>query len=63
MKMTSKSNFAVIVPMANEANDFSPFISSLCAVLDRLESGKVYLVYTHGPYRQNGNPIDRILAE
>jgi dolichol-phosphate mannosyltransferase len=30
--------------MANEAKDFSPFISSLSAVFDRLESGKAYLV-------------------
>jgi dolichol-phosphate mannosyltransferase len=30
--------------MANEANDFAPFISSLCAVLDTLKSGKAYLV-------------------
>jgi dolichol-phosphate mannosyltransferase len=30
--------------MANEANDFTPFISSLCRMLDTLAAGKVYLV-------------------
>jgi dolichol-phosphate mannosyltransferase len=38
------ANFAIVIPMANEANNFYPFISSLCAVLDVLEAGKVYLV-------------------
>lgn len=37
-------NFAVVVPMANEENDFEPFISELAAVLDSLGSGAVYLV-------------------
>lgn len=37
-------NFAIVIPMANEANDFFPFISSLCTVLDALKAGKVYLV-------------------
>ncbi|MDR1632872.1 MAG: glycosyltransferase [Dysgonamonadaceae bacterium] len=37
-------NFAIVIPMANEANDFFPFISSLSAVLDALKAGKVYLV-------------------
>lgn len=39
-----KYNFAVITPMANEGNDFQPFISSLTNVLDKLESGMVYLI-------------------
>lgn len=30
--------------MANEANDFYPFISTMCAMLDTLTAGKVYLV-------------------
>jgi len=37
-------SFAVVVPMANEEEDFSPFISSLCEVLDKLGCGKVYLI-------------------
>lgn len=40
----SHSDFAVVVPMANEENDFEPFISELTAVLDSLGSGAVYLV-------------------
>jgi dolichol-phosphate mannosyltransferase len=37
-------NFAVIIPMANEQEDFQPFVSSLKAELDMLECGKVYFV-------------------
>jgi dolichol-phosphate mannosyltransferase len=37
-------DFAIIIPMANEANGFSPFISSLSKVLDTLETGTVYLI-------------------
>ena len=40
----SDRNWAVVVPMANEADDFEPFISELTAVLDGLGSGAVYLV-------------------
>ena len=39
-----KSDFAVIIPMANEQENFHPFISSLTKVLNILESGKVYFV-------------------
>lgn len=37
-------NWSVVIPMANEAKDFQPFISEMVRVLDRLESGAVYLV-------------------
>jgi len=37
--------FAVIIPLANEENDFVPFIKVLLAALDRIEeSARVYLV-------------------
>ena len=39
-----KFDFAVIIPMANESEDFCPFIYSLTAVLDKLECGKVYFI-------------------
>lgn len=39
-----KFNFAVIIPMANEQEDFHPFVSSLTEVLNLLECGKVYFV-------------------
>jgi dolichol-phosphate mannosyltransferase len=39
-----KIDFAVIVPMANEKEDFFPFISSLITVLDKIDSGRVYLI-------------------
>jgi len=37
-------NFAVVVPMANEEEDFRPFVESLVQVLNTLNSGKIYLV-------------------
>jgi dolichol-phosphate mannosyltransferase len=39
-----KYNFAVIIPMANEQEDFQPFVSSLLEVLNMLECGKVYFI-------------------
>lgn len=38
------SNFAVIVPMANESSHFEPFVRALTAVLDRLKCGHAYFV-------------------
>src|SRR5690242_20382429 len=37
-------NFGLVVPMANEEKDFEPFVTALTAVLDKLQSGKVYFV-------------------
>lgn len=37
-------NWCVIIPMANEALEFHPLVSRLIKILDRLRSGKVYLV-------------------
>lgn len=38
-------SFAVVVPLANEENDFAPFIEVLLSALDRIEqSARVYLV-------------------
>ncbi len=37
-------NFAVVIPMANEQDDFHPFVASLTEVLNMLECGKVYFV-------------------
>jgi dolichol-phosphate mannosyltransferase len=39
-----KFNFAVIIPMANEQEDFHTFVISLTNVLNMLECGKVYFV-------------------
>ncbi|MCX6325513.1 MAG: glycosyltransferase [Bacteroidia bacterium] len=39
-----KFDFAVVIPMANESEDFHPFVSSLTNVLDKLECGRVYFV-------------------
>jgi dolichol-phosphate mannosyltransferase len=38
------NDWAVVVPMANEEADFEPFVSLLQEVLEKLESGRVYLV-------------------
>ena len=37
-------DWAVVIPMANEAENFGPFTSNLSGVFDVLGSGKVYLV-------------------
>ena len=42
--MLYSNDWAVIVPMANEAPDFEAFIGVLRPVLDRLGGGKVYFV-------------------
>lgn len=42
--MIYSNDWAVVVPMANEAPDFEAFIGVLQPVLDRLGGGKVYFV-------------------
>ena len=42
--MIQKFNFSVIVPMANEQEDFYPFVTSLTGVIDKLECGTVYFI-------------------
>jgi dolichol-phosphate mannosyltransferase len=37
-------NFAVIIPMANEACDFHPFVDELAKMIDRLNSGTIYFI-------------------
>jgi dolichol-phosphate mannosyltransferase len=37
-------NWCVIIPMANEEHEFKPLVSRLREIMDRLQSGKVYLV-------------------
>jgi dolichol-phosphate mannosyltransferase len=39
-----QTDWALVIPMANEEKDFDPFIKALTHVLDSLGSGKVYLV-------------------
>jgi dolichol-phosphate mannosyltransferase len=38
------NDWAVVVPMANEEKDFHPFVDVLARAIDRLASGKVYIV-------------------
>lgn len=42
--MYYQNNWAVVIPMANEEQDFSMFVTVLGDVLDRLQSGTVYFV-------------------
>jgi dolichol-phosphate mannosyltransferase len=39
-----KHNYAVIIPMANEEQEFQPFVDALTIVLNMYEAGKVYFV-------------------
>ncbi len=42
--MLLKSNYALVVPMANEQEEFEPFVSLLTTVLNNYEPGTVYFV-------------------
>ena len=42
--MTSYTNWAAVVPMANEEADFHPFTELLAQTMDGLGTGKVYFV-------------------
>jgi dolichol-phosphate mannosyltransferase len=42
--MYFNNDWAVVIPMANEENDFAPFVDLLKEVLNKLDSGKVYFV-------------------
>ena len=39
-----RNNFAVITPLANEGDDFAPFIAALTNIFDELGCGTAYLV-------------------
>jgi dolichol-phosphate mannosyltransferase len=39
-----KHNYAVIIPMANEEQEFQPFVDALTAVLNAYEDGKIYFI-------------------
>jgi len=39
-----KFNFGLVIPMANEQEDFHPFVECLTEVLNLLECGKVYFI-------------------
>ncbi len=39
-----KFNFALVIPMANEEEDFFPFVTCLTETLNMLDSGKVYFI-------------------
>lgn len=42
--MCSTNGFAVVIPMANEQEQFTPFVSALASVLDRLRMGRIYFI-------------------
>ena len=39
-----KSNFAIVTPMANEEKEFDEYTAALAAELDKIQSGRVYMV-------------------
>jgi dolichol-phosphate mannosyltransferase len=42
--MVYDNNWALIIPMANEEKEFHPFINEVKKILNRLKSGKVYII-------------------
>ena len=62
LTMYFNCNFAIVIPMANEALEFVPFIKELKAVLDYTKSGKVYLVVDHAS-KDNTLNLCRELSE
>ena len=42
--MNTDAGFAVVIPMANEAADFHPFLDELTSVMDSLPAGTIYFV-------------------
>ncbi len=44
INMTFRSNYAVIIPMANEETDFAPLAGLLSDTLDNYEHGTVYFI-------------------
>ena len=58
----SETDWAAIVPMANEAEDFDAFIAMLRRVLDKLGSGKIYFVVDNAS-KDNTWDLCRGLAE
>ena len=60
--MIYSDDWAVIVPMANEAPDFDAFLGVLCPVLDRLGGGKVYLVVDNASQDNTRQLCDALAA-
>ncbi len=56
------NDWAAIVPMANEAEDFAPFITVLKTVLDRIGSGKFYFVIDNAS-KDNTLELSRQLSD
>ena len=61
--MTYSDDWAVIIPMANEAPDFEAFIGVLKPVLDRIGSGKVYFVVDNASKDNTRELCEKLSAE
>ena len=61
--MYFNNDWAVIVPMANEEEDFDMLATSLTEVLDRLESGKVYFVVDNASKDRTRELSDNLSAK
>ncbi len=60
--MISSNDWAVVVPMANEAPEFDAFIGVLRPVLDQLGGGKGYLVVDHASKDHTRALCDQLAA-
>ena len=61
--MNYSNDWAVVVPMANEAPDFEAFIGVLRPVLERLGGGKVYFIVDHASKDNTRELCDRLAAQ
>ncbi len=60
--MIYSNDWAVVVPMANEAPDFEAFIGVLRPVLDRLGGGKVYFIVDNASKDNTRELCDNLAA-
>ena len=61
--MIYSNDWAVVVPMANEAPDFDAFIGVLRPVLDRLGGGKVYFIVDNASKDNTRELCDKLAAQ
>ncbi len=60
--MHHEKSFAIVIPLANEAHDFEPFVSQLKITLDFLKHGRVYLIVDNAS-RDNTLSLCQTLSE
>ncbi len=58
-----KKNWCVIIPMANEASELYPLVTRLQEMMDRFESGKVYMVVDKVSVDDTRRQCERLSSE